>query len=268
MTRAADTGLMRRLLLALCALALLSGCGGGVDASLLATAVRNTEAAGGAEIAMRMEMDMPGMDQPYVVTGSGVEDTKGRRAHFKMESVPGLGELEAVSEGFTMYMRSELFGKAFGKDWMKLDLERTSKAMGLDLGSMGQMGQGTSEQLRMLGQVSDGVKDEGRETVVGVEATHYSATVDLRKYPGQNVDKLIELTGESEFPMDVWIDDEQRVRRLEWEQTLRQGGVEAHMKAIAEYVRFGVPVDIDIPDADDVFDATDLAINGLNQQLN
>jgi hypothetical protein len=40
------------------------------------------------------------------------------------------------------------------------------------------------------------------------------------------------------------------------------------LKMTVEYVRFGVPVDIDIPDDDDVFDATDLAIQGLNQKLN
>jgi hypothetical protein len=39
------------------------------------------------------------------------------------------------------------------------------------------------------------------------------------------------------------------------------------MTMIMEYVRFGVPVDIDIPDDDDVFDATDLAVQELEGEL-
>ena len=48
MTRPADTRSMRRYLPALLALTILAGCGSSTDPSLFATAVRNTEAAGGA----------------------------------------------------------------------------------------------------------------------------------------------------------------------------------------------------------------------------
>jgi hypothetical protein len=49
---------------------------------------------------------------------------------------------------------------------------------------------------------------------------------------------------------------------------LEAGGQEMQMDIVAEYVRFGVSVDIDIPDKDDVFDATDLAAQALEQELN
>ena len=52
------------MLLALLAIPLLSGCGGGVDASLFATAVRNTEAAGGAEVAFQWTYEVPGRGEP------------------------------------------------------------------------------------------------------------------------------------------------------------------------------------------------------------
>jgi hypothetical protein len=265
MTHAADRGPMRPVLLALCALSLLSGCGG-VDASLLATAAHNTQEAGGAEVALRAEMQMPSTGQQFVMTGSGVEDAKAQRARLTME-VPGAGEMEAVSDGLTMYFRPELFGSALGgKEWMKLDARRTNESLGIDGPPLGQMGQSGADQLKLLEQVSGGVTDEGREQVVGVDATHYSATIDLRNYPGQDLQKLIDLTGQSEIPVDVWIDDDQRVRRMEMEMQFAPG--QGRMKMIVEYVRFGVPVDIDIPDDDDVFDATDLAIQGLNQKLN
>jgi hypothetical protein len=113
--------------------------------------------------------------------------------------------------------------------------------------------------------VSDGITDEGREPVRGVETTHYSATMDLHKLQGEGVEKLIQLSGDDTYEVDVWIDDDQRIRRVEWVQTLPASEVE--MTVIMEYVRFGVPVDIDNPDDDDVFDATDLTVEALQQQL-
>jgi hypothetical protein len=262
---------MRRILIALCALTMLSGCGGGVDASLLATAVRNTEQAGGAEIAIRMTMDIGG--QEVVMTGTGVEDAKGQRGHLNM-TVPGAGEMEMIADGFTLYMRMDELKAAVGKEWIKMDLTRIGDELGIDMDSLGQVGQGASEQLGWLKAASDGVSEHGTDTVVGVEATHYSATVDLRRYPelapeGQreivreSVDRLIELTGQSEIPMDVWIDADQRVRRIEWEQTVREAGTEVRTEMVAEYVRFGVPLDIDIPD--DFIDVTELGLQGLPQ---
>jgi hypothetical protein len=244
---------------------MLSGCGG-VEASLLATAAHNTQEAGGAEVAFRGEMQMPGAGAPLVMTGSGVEDAKAERAQLTMQ-VPGAGELEAVSDGSTVYFRSEMFGSALGgKEWMKLDTRRTNESLGIDTSALGQVGQSGAAQLKMLEQVSGGVTDEGREHVVGVDATHYSATIDLRNYPGQDLQKLIDLTGQAEIPIDVWIDDDQRIRRVEMEMQFAPDA--GPMKMIVEYVRFGVPVDIDIPDDDQVFDATDLAIQGMNQPLN
>jgi hypothetical protein len=53
---------------------------------------------------------------------------------------------------------------------------------------------------------------------------------------------------------------------MEWAQKVTDG--EVAMTMIMEYVRFGVPVNIDTPDDDDVFDATDVTIQGLQQELN
>jgi len=255
---------MRRILPVLFAIALaLSGCGG-ADASLFATAVRNTESAGGAELAFQATFPGPG-GQPVVMTGTGVENLAEQQARIEMQ-VPGAGEMELIADELVMYIHFDLLSRELGgKEWMKLDLEHTYDSLGIDVGGLGQVGQGTSEQLKMLGEVSDGITEVGREQVRGVMTTHYSATVDLRKYPDEDIEKIIDLTGQSEIPMDVWIDDEERVRRMEWEQAVARGQQPA--KIVAEYVRFGVPADIDIPDDDEVFDATDLAIQGVEGQL-
>jgi hypothetical protein len=159
---------------------------------------------------------------------------------------------------------------------MKLDMKRATSSFGLDLGGSGQVGQSAAEQLRMLRAVSGEVTEEGHEQVAGSETTHYSATVDMRRYPDvmpeeqreaarKGVERLIELTGQSEIPMDVWIDGDERVRRMTWKQSMRQGPVDVKMEITAEYVRFGVPVDIDVPGEADVFDATELALQQMQQ---
>src|SRR5919109_3953184 len=240
---------MRRLLLALLAVSLLGGCGG-ADSSLFATAVRSTQAAGGAEIAFQGTVEAAG--QSIVINGSGV--VEGDRAQMTMD-VPGAGQMEIRADGLVMYMHSDLFGAALGgKEWMKLDMERAGESLGIDMGAMSGGQSSPAEQLKMLEKVSGGITDEGREQIRGVETTHYRATIDLSKDP--MFDKLSELTGQTEMPVDVWIDGQQRVRRMEWEQVMRQAGVEAHAKIVMEFVRFGVPVDIDIPDDDEAFDAT------------
>jgi hypothetical protein len=255
---------MRRHLLALLALTLLTGCGG-AESSLFATAVRNTENAGGAELAFQATIPTPA-GQPVVMTGTGVEDLAEQRARIEMQ-VPGAGAMELIADRLVMYIHFDAFsGAPGGKEWLKLDLEHTYESLGIDVGGLGQVGQGTSEQLKMLGEVSDGITEVGREQVRGVDTTHYRATVDLRKYPDDGLEKIIELTGQSEIPMDVWIDDDERIRRIEWEQAFAKG--QEPGKVVAEYVRFGVPVDIDIPDDDEVFDATDLAAQGIQDELN
>jgi hypothetical protein len=258
---------MRRLLLIVLAIPLLSGCGG-VDGSLFATAVRTTQAAGGAEVVFQWNYEMPGMDRPIVMLGSGSEDVSNRKARITAQlpaQVPGGGEIEAIEDGDVMYMRAPLMESALqGKDWMKLDLARTYKTLGADVPPVWQAGEGSAQQLEVLAGVSDGVTDEGRQVVRGVEATHYSAVVDFDKLPGERTQQLAKLSGATTADADVWIDDSHRIRRVEWAQDIGAG---MKMTMIMEYVRFGVPVHIDVPDDGDVFDATDVTIGALQQQL-
>jgi hypothetical protein len=72
---------MRRHLLLILASVVVSGCGGAVDASLIATAVQNTEKAGGAELVFQMEMELEGFGEPIVMTGHGVEDAGAQRGN-------------------------------------------------------------------------------------------------------------------------------------------------------------------------------------------
>ena len=291
MIASADRGGVRRCVLLIVASVVLSGCGGAVDASLIATAVQNTEDAGGAELVFEMEMELPGFSEPVVMTGNGVEDAGAQRGQLTFDmsglaDLPGAGaicadgcDLDVVADGSSVYMRSKLFATGFGgKEWMKLNLERLGAGMGIPIATPEMAPPSASEQLRMLRAVSGDVTEHGREQVRGADTTHYSATVDLRRTVEslpepqreaalRGVEKLIAASGQSEMPIDVWIDDDERVRRFEMEQTMEQSGIRAKMHMTMEYVRFGVPVEIDVPDDDEVFDATDIALQQLNQDI-
>jgi hypothetical protein len=247
---------MRRFLLALCALTLLAGGCGGADGSLLATAVQNTEDAGGAEVAFQMEIEMPGVAQPIVMTGSGVEDAKNELVSLTFEAPPPVGRMDLVQQGLTAYVRSDVFsGLGGGKEWMKMDLEEIGSSMGLDMSELPTV-QTASDQLRMLEATSDGITEHGTETVRGEQTTHYSATVDVERMP--NGEQLAEISGLDEMPVDVWIDSEDRIRRVEVKQEMNTAGVQMGMHIAVEYVRFGVPVDVDVPSDDEVFDVSEL----------
>jgi hypothetical protein len=247
---------MRRFLLALFALALLAGGCGGADGSLLATAIRNTEDAGGAEVAFQMEIELPGQAQPLVMTGTGLEDAKNGLASLTFEGPPPIGRMDLVQKDLVTYMHSDMFSGQFGgKEWMKMDLEAIGSTMGLDMSELPTV-QTASDQLRMLESASDGVTEEGTETVRDTQTTHYSAKVDVERLP--NGERIAELSGLEEMPVDVWIDGDDRIRRMEVEQAMNAGGVQMSMHMTVEYVRFGVPVDIDVPDEDEVFDVGDM----------
>jgi hypothetical protein len=113
-----------------------------VDGSLLATAVRNTEQAGGAELAFQWTYHFPGRDEPLVITGSGVEDVKGERAHITAEVPIVGGTMEAIGDGMVMYFHVDQLSDEIGKDWEKLDLARAYDDLGIDLSTAGQVGRG------------------------------------------------------------------------------------------------------------------------------
>src|SRR5687768_9257915 len=89
-----------------CAVA-LSACGAeDISPEAIADAAKATAESGGSSIAIEGRFNGPQGD--FTMTGDGVMDAAGRRAHleYTFDGVPGLdGEVEQVMEGWVMYMR-------------------------------------------------------------------------------------------------------------------------------------------------------------------
>ena len=282
---------MRRLLPVL-VLALLAGCGGSDDVSqdVLVDAASKTTKAGSARIAFTGSSEA-GLPEPLEIRGEGVVDNSERvgRLVFDFRSLAGTlppesgiesSDLtgEVIFDGFVFYMRFPVLSQLLqgGKEWVKFDIEQIGKEQGIDLSQLTQFGQADpSQALQYLRAVSGEVEDKGSEDVRGVPTTHYEAKVDLRKFPDvlpddqreaaeDSVDTLIDqLGGESELPMEVWVDDDGLIRRQRFNFAFEsEGGREFSFRYDIELFDFGVEVDVKPPPEDDTADLGDLIAQG------
>ena len=128
--------------------------------------------------------------------------------------------------------------------------------------------------LRQLKAAGGDIEKVGEEDVRGVATTHYKATIDFERYPElvpaderaaarASMRQLIKLTGARTAPVEVWVDDDDLVRRLEQTTKLTiPGAGPMSMVQQLELYDFGTKVDIDVPDPAEVADMTDLAGQG------
>ena len=238
--------------------------GGALDP--VARAADTTAAAGTAEFGMSGSISVAGQSIP--LNGSGAMDMNGGAARVKVSTtIPGAGamEVEEIMSGTTLYMRfpSQLSQRLpGGKPWMKLDLQAFGKARGIDFKQLLQSNQNNpADMLKALKTVGSS-RVVGHEDIGGAPTTHYQATIDLSKAADRIPDKqtvtalkqLFAQAGVSSMPIDVWIDRVGRVRR----ESLNMSTSEYSMQMTLEFTRFGVPVDITPPPADQVLDASSL----------
>jgi hypothetical protein len=253
----------------------LSACGAeDLSPETIANAAKATSEAGGSRMEMNLTMATPG-GEDIEMTGQGVMDMAGKRGRLTVDlsQVPGgQGELEQVFDGFVIWMRMPVFEGQLpdGKSWVRLDIEEVSKEYGVDISQFPQAGNDPTKMLDYMRAAGD-VEKEGEEGVRGVPTTHYAATVDFRDYPElapesqraeaeKSIDRLIELAGQHEFDVEVWIGNDDLVRRMRMEMPMNPpGGQDLDMVIDYELYDFGTDVDIAPPPADDVVDYSEIA---------
>jgi hypothetical protein len=209
------------------------------------------------------------------LTAKGAFDLEADRGTMQVKmSMPGQvpGErdvqFDELTDGLTMYLRSdELTTGVIGdKHWIKVDLEKLSREQGADLGELEQLGSADpTDFLAFLKQVRD-VHKVGSENVHGTPTTHYKATIDLDDVAAADHDaantvrQLKKLGGPNTSPTEVWVDGQGRIRRETIDYSAEQP-TPTRMHFTIDYEKFGVPVDVQLPDADDTVDFSDV-ING------
>lgn len=194
---------------------------------------------------------------------------------------PAKWQLEALQDGRILYLRFPLLASELpeGKEWIKIDVDALAQMKGveIDLEQLGSFGATDPLSiLEALEAVSGPLETVGREEIRGTDTTHYRTTLDPAKLAAQAEaagatedvlgsfkDALAEASLES-VPLDVWVDDEGLLRRMEIDAAVTQEGLggEMSMRLTFDLFDYGVEVDVEPPPADVVVDAATLAPTG------
>jgi hypothetical protein len=259
-----------------------------VGPEAVAEAAVRTANTDGFRFSLQGEVKIPEVG-PVSFTGGGAADLRAERGVMQVDmsdiaekagadgafSQAGLFKMEMAFDRRYIYMKSPvLMPQLDGRSWMRFDLQRVAGAAGMDasfLRAMQQQGNDPASTLRYLRALSDRVEKLGTAEVRGVQTTHYRATVELRKVAEllpdaareparRSIEQLIELSGEPEMEMEIWVGQDRMIRRVEWSQSMKAPGTDQAVEATitSEYYDFGTKVSVEPPPEDDVRDVTDL----------
>lgn len=229
----------------------------------LSAAASATQDAGTTRISTEQISDIAG--QQLTSTSEGVVDLSSGDSEATLSiELPGQPpqEVDVIATSDVAYLGAEgLPGAPPDAEWLSIDLQATGEQLGLDIEALRQNG---ASQLSYLTQSSD-IEEVGTETVRDVDTTHYRFTTDLADLAESGPEELrssyqslIDLTGLETIPTEVWIDDDDLVRRLQLEVEIDQGGQQVNQTTTVEYFDFGVEVDVEAPPEEDVVDISEL----------
>lgn len=265
--------------------------GGGVGESRL---VRAAQIAADAVVSFRFEaritMDgMPGLgtiDMPFV----GEFDHDNNRMGMEMDLTSMLsqiaddgaqmmpGTMRMIMDGDIAYMNMGELEAVFGAGpdgWIRIDSNAG--------GGTGSMMSGTSDPrafLALLAGDDGSVPEVGREDIRGVATTHYRGTLDMAAAMAtasaeQQADLSsalsaqglsLETLGDLVIPVDVWIDDNDQVRRFSLTMDIgdmagsmgqAEGVSGVTMVMNMEMFDYGAEIDVALPPPDMVVDLTE-----------
>jgi len=253
-----------------------------------------TDEASSARFDLTFSMEMPGFESPFAFTANGAFDTPARKAEMTMDlgsfaklmggmagalggkapaelTDPSKWKLEMRLDGTVAYMRMPFLTSQLpaGKEWVQIDLTKAAALQGVNLGDIQSFAKGSDprETLDYLRSISGKLTRIGTEDVRGVPTAHYFAAVDWQKALARAAKEsgqqgfLSQLqsvsSGVQSIPVDVWVDGDNLVRRMNMSFVYGVPGQAQHAKAEMdmELFDYGNPVAVEAPDPADVVDA-------------
>lgn len=230
---------------------------GGGDLERVARAPDATTRAGTARVAVDVTVEGVPVVGPFtLVVAEGEVDFTEQEARLRREvpgaaAIPLLDELsepmELLHDGGVSYLRLPLRGE---QAWMVVG-EPGDPAGG------GQLTPGLSNPAAALAllRVLEGMPEPlGEELVRGQPSTRFRVQVDLRRAADALSGRaaavaqgLRRLRGRDDLPIDVWIDEADRVTRLRYAVEPEVAGTRITVVSDLELWDFGTPVDITAP---------------------
>ena len=274
-----------------------SGCGASATLDPIARAAEVSSQQAGARISLTMRLSSPALPGgESTVTASGYVDERDRSGEMSMNlsGIPGAaalpgggtGTVQIIFQYPVIYMNMPFLAGRLpeGKTWMKLDIAKAAQAAGIDPSQIPSLNQTDPTQfLEYLRASSGGVTTVGRESVDGTLTTHYRATLQLssildRLPSGEQAaarPALEKLGDGGSIPVDVWVDSQGRVRRMQLSiGTSLPAGTAGGVAGAAgvggtttiDFTNYGPVPPIVPPPAGEVFDASALAAGLANGQ--
>lgn len=216
----------------------------------------------------------------FTMRGQGVMDFSGAASSMAVEML-GMGSFEMRQVENTVYVKMpEDFVAQMpdAKPWMEMDLDAMYEQQTGSVPGQMEMGdaQDPTRQLEYLRGVSDSVEKVEMESVRGTQTTRYRATINLKKAAAEEGaearkahDEMTRQLGASKFPVEVWLDEQNRIRRYALDMTVPMpenaaspsaSGEDATMRTqmVAEYYDFGTSVNVQAPPPDQTMDGSKL----------
>jgi hypothetical protein len=180
-----------------------------------------------------------------------------------MGGAPGFGEpVRMLVDGTQFWMRvpPAMRAETGGKPWAKVSGGVTSLGAGMQSPD-------PSSMLNQLRGVTNELEKRGRVKVRGVSTTHYHAKLDMSKAMAEvpqaereQMEAMLKLVGGSMgAPVDVYMDDDDRIRRMDMSYEFDMFGQKMSIALKMELFDFGTRVAFKRPAAAEVAELSSLA---------
>lgn len=189
-----------------------------------------------------MSMTMESQGESIQIDGVGdMSDPNAPKAQMTMQPASGSEPMEMILDGESIYM--QMPGVSQGT-YMQMPLSALAQAGGQDLTKF----MNPAENLKLTQQAVEKVTFVGQEDVDGESLSHYTVTMNPQKLQQQYATRAPVPSSApsvpSELPYEVWIDDEDLVRKTD----MTMDGVHLTMTTS----KYGEPVTITAPPSDKV----------------
>jgi hypothetical protein len=228
-----------------------SGGGGDTPLNAIAKAAEVTQHVPGGRAVVKASITAADSPEGLTETGSMDFDDQGRAEgtlKVRGHSTGKEEELTVVADGTKAYVSSDALDSIpEGKKWMELDYSKAVK--GANASSPAESS--PQEGLKVLEKV-EGVEEVGNEEIEGVPTTHYRGTLPVAE------EVFGVKTNFGPPKADVWIDSQERVRRMKVVVTgsLNEGEGKTTTEEELTFTEFGRVPKIEAPPEEEVFDAT------------
>jgi hypothetical protein len=237
----------------------------GLLAVLLATGCGSTvESQGSGESSSadtsRFEMVMTRTDKRGKMVITGLADYRRQKGVFRTAFGDGADPGESYNGNATPGDEVRIFGATAYAQWtVKKDktywvkqVEETSGYPDETISPFPGTTLDPKQAFQLIRAAESDSNNLGEEDVRGASTTHYWIQVDPKKLaehlPAERKPDLEDPAQSEPFPVDVWVDDEDRVRRLRIRDEMAGGD---SMTITTEFFDFGIEVDVERP-SDDV----------------